>query len=787
MRRMASVPEASARGIFHEFSRLTRPKMLVQAVGIALIPVLYAGAFLWAFWNPYGHLDRLPVAVVNEDAGASYHGERLNAGRELVQKLKSDHSLGWRFVTPAQASAGMADGAYAMEIVIPRNFSQRAVNRAEHSGAPAPEITSITNDRYNYIAGVIGRNAAVKLASETALQLAKSYTASLVDALDRSGAGLGKAAKAADALASGARELQAKGGSLVGGASQLASGAKRLEGGLHQAAQGSGALAHGLAQAASGAKRLDAGLARLHQGAASLAEGASSWAGEARAFGAAGNKLSSGAEAVGQGASQLTVGAGKLATSLGQLGAGASQVASGAASLAQNASQFAQAADQTAAGSQQVAVGAKQVAQGLEQLAKLNPALAETPAFQSLLATSAEVAQGAAQTASANGQLAAGAAGLSQGASQVSSGASTLASGLRQAASGATSLQQGLQQLEQGAMSVAQGGTRLANASGQLATGASQIAQGAQGLTSGAGAAEQASSALGAGLAQLEAGSAKLADGNRTLAAGASSLASGAQKLSNGVGAYQGGVGKLASGAQALAANLSSGASKLQALNTSAVMTAVSHPVSLHQVELGDIQTYGNGFAPYFLSLGLYVGVLMMSVIFPFRDPYVPPTSGIRWFLSKWVFVVAIAWAQALIADAVVLGIVGVHAAHPLAFVLFSLLASATFASILLALVALLDNPGRFLGVLLLILQLTSTSGTYPVALSPPFFQKVGPWLPMYATVSGFRYLIGGGDPSLMARDVAELAGYALAFIAIGMLIFAGFFRRFQRAELKTV
>ncbi|ACV57146.1 YhgE/Pip domain-containing protein [Alicyclobacillus acidocaldarius] len=785
---MASVPEGTARGnVFQEFARLRRPKMMVQAAGIALIPVLYAGAFLWAFWNPYGHLDRLPVAVVNEDAGASFRGERLNAGRDLVEKLRSDHSLGWHFVTPAQASAGMADGAYAMEIVIPRDFSKRAVNRAEHTGAPAPEITSVTNDRYNYIAGVIGRNAAVKLASETALELAKSYTASLVDALESSGTGLHKAAKAADALASGGRELEAKGELLVSGASQLAAGADRLAGGLEQASQGAGALAQGASQAVSGADRLNAGLVRLNQGAESLAQGASSWANQARAFGEAGDKLGEAAQEVGQGASQLAAGAGKLTTSLGQLDTGASHLASGAEALAQNASQFAQAANQTAAGSQQVASGAKQLAEGLQQLAKANPALAETPAFQSLLATSAEVAQGAAQTASANEQLASGAAGLSQGASQLAAGAESLASGLKQAEAGAAPLQQGLQQLAQGASGVAQGGTRLAAASGQLATGASQIAQGAKGLAAGTGAAQQASSSLRGGLVQLQGGAAKLAVGNRALAGGAASLASGAGKLANGLGAYQAGVGKLASGSEALAANLANGASKLQALHGGAVIAAVAHPVSLHQVELGDIQTYGNGFAPYFLSLGLYVGVLMMSVIFPFREPYGEPKSGVAWFFSKWLLVVAIAWAQALIADAVVLGLVGVHTAHPLGFVLFSLFASTTFASILLALVALLDNPGRFLGVVLLILQLTSTSGTYPVSLSPRFFQAVGPWLPMYATVSGFRYLIGGGDPSLMARDLAELAIYTASFIAIGVLLFAGFFRRLGRAEPKTV
>lgn len=783
----AAADGAGRRFVFQEFARLRAPKMIVQVAGIALIPVLYAATFLWAFWNPYGHLDRLPVAVVNEDAGASFHGQRIDAGQQLVAKLRGDHNLGWRFVTPAQASAGMADGAYAMEIVIPRDFSQRAVDRAERVHAPAPQLTSITNDRYNYIAGVIGRNATVKLASETALGLVKTYTESLVEALESSGAGLGKAEKAAGELASGGRALQAKGGLLVSGASQLAKGANRLASGLQQASQGAGALAAGAAQASSGASRLNDGLARLEAGAQSLAQGASSWAANARAFGRAGETLGQAAQQVGQGASQLAKGAGTLATSLGKLDAGAAQVSSGAGSLAQNAFQFAQAATQTAAGSQQVASGAKQLADGLQQLAKADPALAETPAFQALLATSAQLAEGAEQTASANQQLASGAAGLSQGAAQVATGAESLASGLRQAQAGVNPLQQGLVKLAQGAGGVAQGGAQLATASGKLATGASQIAQGAGTLAAGSGAAEQGVSSLRGGLTQLQAGAAKLAAGNHALEGGALSLSAGANQLAQGVSAYQAGVGKLANGLAALAASLASGASKLHGFHGNAVLSAVADPVAVHQVELGDIQTYGNGFAPYFLSLGLYVGVLMMSVIIPFREPYGELRSGLTWFFSKWLLVVAIAWAQALIADAVVLGAIGVHTMHPLGFVLFSLLVSTVFASILLVLVAALDNPGRFLGVVLLILQLTSTSGTYPVSLSPRFFQAVGPWLPMYATVSGFRYLIGGGDPSHMARDLVQLAAYALVFIVIGILLFAGFFRRLRRTEPESV
>ncbi|WP_228485732.1 YhgE/Pip family protein [Thermaerobacillus caldiproteolyticus] len=65
-----------------------RPKRLIVLIGILFIPILYSGTYLWAFWDPYGHLERLPVAVVNEDRPATYKGTTYAIGDELVDELK---------------------------------------------------------------------------------------------------------------------------------------------------------------------------------------------------------------------------------------------------------------------------------------------------------------------------------------------------------------------------------------------------------------------------------------------------------------------------------------------------------------------------------------------------------------------------------------------------------------------------------------------------------------------------------------------------------------------------
>ena len=78
-------------------------KMLVSIIAVLFIPVLYAGMFLWAFWDPYAHLSDLPVAIVNEDTGAEYEGTELALGEELSKKLKDSEQFNFISVTKEKA------------------------------------------------------------------------------------------------------------------------------------------------------------------------------------------------------------------------------------------------------------------------------------------------------------------------------------------------------------------------------------------------------------------------------------------------------------------------------------------------------------------------------------------------------------------------------------------------------------------------------------------------------------------------------------------------------------
>ena len=107
------------------FRRGRLPRLAVAAM--LLVPLLYGALYLWAFWSPTSHLDRLPVALVNSDTGATRtDGTQLTAGADLTDQLTDAKALDWHLTDPADAAAGVRDGDYYFAVTIPDDFSSLA-------------------------------------------------------------------------------------------------------------------------------------------------------------------------------------------------------------------------------------------------------------------------------------------------------------------------------------------------------------------------------------------------------------------------------------------------------------------------------------------------------------------------------------------------------------------------------------------------------------------------------------------------------------------------------------
>ncbi|MCD0443644.1 YhgE/Pip domain-containing protein [Glycomyces sp. A-F 0318] len=217
------------------------PLRTAALVAIVLIPLVYGGLYLWFAWDPYGELDRMPVAVVNEDAGATVDvdGEAtaINGGDQLVDQLKEDRIFDWRFTSADTAGQGLRDGDYYMVITVPEDFSTRL---ASLSGTD-PEQATVEfdlNDANGYVAGVMASTVEAELRNQINTAVYVTFAKSIFGDLTELNQGLTDASTGAGDLADGAATAQAGAADLQTGLGDLATGAEQVADGADQVSDG---------------------------------------------------------------------------------------------------------------------------------------------------------------------------------------------------------------------------------------------------------------------------------------------------------------------------------------------------------------------------------------------------------------------------------------------------------------------------------------------------------------------------------------------------------------------
>ncbi|QJD85328.1 YhgE/Pip domain-containing protein [Cohnella herbarum] len=641
-------------------------KVLIPVLAILTVPVMYCAMFLGAFWDPYGKMVDLPVAVVNSDQGTVYEGEEMHLGDEFAEKLKESNNFKYSFVDKAAAQAGLKDNTYYMAIEIPEDFSKKTTTLTSEQPTPA-RIVFMPNESYNFLAAQIGNTAVEQMKSELGKEVTKAYTNTVFDQVQTLADGLSKASDGASELASGTNSAK--------------DGATLLEMNLSKLASGSLTLQGGVDKLMDGGSKLEKGAADLKQGSGSLASGLT----------------------------QLKDGSGKLEQGALQAKQGTSQLAAGLA--------------RSVAGASKLEAGAKGLADGLEQYAKAHPEFAEDAAFQQLIAASKQVASGAGDAREGQEQLKAGSDKLAEGTSQLAESFGLFDDKLAEASIG----------------------------SGKLALGAAQLHVGTTELNQGLG---------------------NLSQGVNVFVDGSGQLDKGAQQMTEGLA-------KLTDGSGELSAKLSEAAQQTSSLNGGETFVDMfADPVDLSIEKTNEVPNYGTGFAPYFISLGLFVGALLLTIVYTVREPAVKPTSGWSWFVGKLLTMVFIGTVQAVIADLVLLYGLGLEVRDLPLFFLFTVITSITFMALIQFLVTVLQHPGRFVAIVILIFQLTSSAGTFPMELIPSWLQKASAWLPMTYSVSGLKAVVSSGDYSYMWENAWILLGFAALFAAMTLIYFVISYRK---------
>ncbi|EMY5505058.1 YhgE/Pip domain-containing protein [Bacillus sp. FSL L8-0642] len=874
-----------------EFTEIIKSKkILIPIIAVLFVPILYAGMFLWAFWDPYKQLDDLPVAVVNLDKGAVFDGKPIEVGKGLVDNLKDNTSFKWEFVSEKEAKKGMEGRKYYMLVRIPNDFSSNATTLLKDDPKPL-NLEYIPNESLNFLSSQIGGTAIEKIKGEVSSTLTKTYAEKMFDSIKDVSKGLADGAEGANKLHDGSSELHDGSSKVTDGLHTLQGKSGEMKDGVGKLADGSNKLVDGSGKVTAGLNTLNSktGIGKLQDGSGKVTDGLNTLNGKTGEMQTGIGKLVDGSGKITNGLNTLnsktgelrdgsekvTGGLNKLVSKSGELQTGTTDLSNGMGKLAEGQSQLEKGSQEIQKGLQELNSNVQKSAVGLEEMQskvpsilntvneKIDGAGANVNQLNELTQSTAGDAKNAAQevanlqkqieslpkeyqeqlqpfvtsavksTATVQ-QKAAGVAGgtnkLNEEVKQLTgeihqttnglqnklpnpAGVKTLAGGvekltnaqnefvskfhgfgegLDKAKIGADKLKDGSVQLIDGVTQLQSGSGKVTAGLGQLSAGANQLADGSNQVTGGLGTLSVGANQMAGGINQLADGSSQVTGGLGTLSVGVTKLADGSNQVTTGLGDLNGGLNKMSTGSTQLidgvnkladgsgkvtdglvkvndgsgelAEKLGEGAEKTgEVKGTDKTYDMFASPVKVKTEKMAEVPNYGTGFTPYFLSLGLFVGALLLSIVYPLRDTVGVPKSGFSWFISKFGVLLSVGIIQAVVADVILLFGLGVEVQSMPYFILFSIVTSLAFIALIQCLVTAFGDAGRFIAIITLIIQLTTSAGTFPLELIPKFLQPFNAWLPMTYSVSGLKAVVSSGDFNFMWQNV----GILMIFIVV--------------------
>ncbi len=614
--------------------------------------------------------------------------------------------------------------------------------------------------------------------------------------------GVGQLASGSNQVTSGLGTLQSKTGTLSSGVGQLATGSNQVTNGLGTLQTESGQLANGITQLQTGSASLTTGVKNYTDGVTSLSKGIDQLAGSTGSLATDTNSLATGSSDLTNGLQQLSgsvdsqnkqavESAAKLQESLTKyeatlkaktnqdpdLVAGFEQLETNINALMTQTESSGTSLSTTL--NQKLIPGSKKVSDGLTTLNQRVPTL--TAAITGLQ-------NGATKIISNNDQLVTGTNSLNSGINQLATKAPSLVDGVSQLYSGSGKVSGGLsylkrsnpnahqwrQQLYSGSSQVSGGLTSLNGQIPTLTNGVSQLYSGSSQVSGGLSTLNGQVPTLTNGVSQLANGAGQVANGVGQLNANVPTLVSGVNQLADGTsqitaqsGTLKSGSTQLKNGDKKFAKTLSSSAKKVNGITvTSDTKKMFAAPTKMSHKHYSYVPNYGHALAPYVLSLALYVGALVFNFAYPIRKVSKADGTATQWFFSKITIGAVVAVATAIV-EATLIMAVGLNVDHVGQFYLTAILFSLTSMYLIMFLSMAFDNPGRFLAMVGLMLQLGGSGGTFPMELTNQFYNIIHPFLPMSYSIMNFRNAITSG----IASNTVTLGYIVIIAFALGSLL----------------
>jgi len=279
---------------------------------------------------------------------------------------------------------------------------------------------------------------------------------------------------------------------------------------------------------------------------------------------------------------------------------------------------------------------------------------------------------------------------------------------------------------------------------------------------------------LSGGIQALYNGSNQLVDGSNALVDGQNKLNDGVSELTGKVPQLEDGVDKLYKGSNELATALKDGAGEMKSglKNSSEEMgDFVSAPINMKNEPINKVPNYGTGFAPYFISLSLWIGAIMMFFVISAKTDDDANLSKFDKVIGKYLSFGFIGLLQALLVSAVVMGL-GLTPTSTVMYFVSIVFLSLVFIAIIQCLISLFGDAGRLLGIVLLILQLTACAGTFPLEIVPKFFKVINPYMPFTYSVELLREVISANtiNYGIVGKDFLILGIVLLVFLTISIV-----------------
>lgn len=589
---------------------------------------------------------------------------------------------------------------------------------------------------------------------------------------------------------------------LYDGSSKLNLGVKTLQGGLTQYTDGVSKANDGASTLKAGIEEYTAGVSQANDGASTLKAGITEYTNGVSAANTGADTLKAGISQYTAGVSTAKAGADQLKTSLetytagvdtlnssyGQFSTGLNNAAAGVKNLKQSLSamDYNSAMDLIESGDPaKVAQGRAMISAYFSGISggvnQIDSAFGSASSNGTLLNADATIKAGLSSLAGNNTAINNGMSAISTGLSTLQANNATLNGGMSQLSNGLTTLESNNDKLNGGASQLSSGLSLLESNNATLNGGTAQLSTGLNTLT-------QNNKKLNDGAAQLNDGSLQLKTGLNSLngkvpvlSSGIKQLANGSNQLYNGVAKLKDGTGKLNDGATQLQDGLKTAkdgvddsvadtVKKLGALD--GLAEYAEEPVKTETVNVQPVENYGSAFAPYFMCLSLWVGGLMIffGIYLDYNKKIKSLTKDGKYFRNKIIAFSLIGLAQGGALAMVIKFALGITVNNFAFLVLSCAVVSMCFMSIIQFLIMALGNAGKFLALFLLILQLTSCAGTFPVETQSEFFQFINKILPMTYATQLFKEAISGTVGDWAIKNFVVIVIFWVAAIALGVV-----------------